>query len=66
MPPSLEKLRQRLEGRETETTESVNRRMKKAPAEIEKSVDFDKLILNADLNDTFKKAENMVRAFLKK
>ena len=66
MPPSLEKLRKRLEGRDTETPESVNRRMKKAPAEIEKSVDFDKLILNADLNDTFKKSENMVREFLKK
>lgn len=66
MPPSLEKLRKRLEGRDTETPESVDRRMKKAPAEIEKSVDFDKLILNAELNDAFKKAENMVRDFLKK
>ncbi len=66
MPPSLEKLRKRLEGRDTETPESVDRRMAKAPAEIEKSVDFDKLILNADLTDAFKKAENMVRDFLKK
>lgn len=66
MPPSLEELRKRLEGRDTETDESIKRRMKKAPAEIEKSVDFDKLILNAELNDAFKKAENMVRDFLKK
>jgi guanylate kinase len=66
MPPSLEKLRKRLEGRDTETHKSIERRMKKAPAEIEKSVYFDKLILNADLNDAFKKAENMVRDFLKK
>ena len=66
MPPSLEKWRSRLEGRDKETKESVDRRMKKAPDEIEKSVDFDKLILNADLNDAFKKAENMVRDFLKK
>lgn len=66
MPPSLEKLRKRLEGRDTETPESVDRRMQKAPAEIEKSVDFDKLILNAELSDAFKKAENMVRDFLKK
>lgn len=65
MPPSLDKLKSRLEGRETETPESVERRMKKAPAEIEKSVDFDKLILNNELSDAFKKAEVMVRDFLK-
>jgi guanylate kinase len=65
MPPSLDQLRKRLEGRETETDESIKRRMKKAPAEIEKSVDFDKLILNDSLPEAFKKAENMVRGFLK-
>ena len=65
MPPSLDQLRKRLEGRETETDESIKRRMKKAPAEIEKSVDFDKLILNDSLPDAFKKAEKMVRGFLK-
>lgn len=65
MPPSLDQLRKRLEGRETETDESIKRRMKKAPAEIEKSVDFDKLILNDSLPEAFKKAEKMVRGFLK-
>ncbi len=65
MPPSLDKLRERLEGRATETSESIKRRMKKAPAEIEKSVDFDKLILNDSLPEAFKKAEKMVRGFLK-
>ncbi len=66
MPPSLDKLRKRLEGRDTETPESVDRRMKKAPQEIEKCVDFDKLILNDKLPDAFKKAENMIRNFIKK
>jgi guanylate kinase len=65
MPPSLDQLRKRLEGRETETDESIKRRMKKAPAEIEKSVDYDKLILNDSLPEAFKKAEKMVRGFLK-
>lgn len=65
MPPSLDQLRKRLEGRETETDESIKRRMNKAPAEIEKSVDFDKLILNDSLPEAFKKAEKMVRVFLK-
>lgn len=66
MPPSLNKLRQRLETRDTETQESVDRRMKKAPLEIEKCVDFDKLILNDKLPEAFKKAEKLLQDFIKK
>ena len=66
MPPSLDKLRQRLETRDTETQESVDRRMKKAPLEIEKCVDFDKLILNDKLPEAFKKAETLLQDFIKK
>ena len=64
MPPSLESLRTRLETRDTETPESIERRMKKAPQELEKSVGFDKIILNDDLNEAKKKAETYVREFL--
>ena len=64
MPPSLESLRARLETRDTETPESIERRMKKAPQELEKSVGFDKIILNDDLNEAKKKAETYVREFL--
>ena len=66
MPPSLDKLRKRLEERDTETKESVDRRMKKAPLEIEKCVDFDKLILNDKLPEAFKKAEALLQDFIKK
>jgi len=66
MPPSLDKLRQRLETRDTETQESVDRRMKKAPFEIEKCVDFDKLILNDKLPEAFEKAETLLQDFIKK
>ena len=65
MPPSLDSLKTRLESRATETPESVARRMSKAPSEIEKSVDFDKIILNDELNEALKKAEELVREFLK-
>lgn len=64
LPPSLESLRKRLESRDTETSESVDRRMKKAPHEIEKSVYFDKIILNDNLNEAMKRAEELVRGFL--
>ena len=65
MPPSLDRLRERLSGRATETSESIARRMSKAPHEIEKSVNFDKIILNDELGPAMKKAEELVRAFLK-
>ena len=66
MPPSLESLRERLEQRETETPESIARRMGKAPIELQKSVLFDKVILNDDLESAFAKAEEMVGEFLAK
>ena len=66
MPPSLESLRERLEQRETETPESITRRMGTAPIELQKSVLFDKVILNDDLESAFAKAEEIVGAFLGK
>ena len=65
MPPSIDRLRERLETRDTETTESIARRLAKAPKEVEKSVNFDKIILNDDLDDAKKRAEGLVREFLK-
>lgn len=66
MPPSLESLRERLESRETETPESIARRMGKAPKELEKSVLFDVVILNDDLETACAKAEALVEEFLSK
>ena len=66
MPPSLESLRERLEQRETETPDSITRRMGKAPIELQKSVLFDKVILNDDLESAFAKAEEIVGEFFGK
>lgn len=65
MPPSVERLKERLQSRDTETPESIARRIAKAPKEVEKSVDFDKIILNDDLVEAKKRAEELVREFLK-
>ena len=65
MPPSVDRLKERLESRETETQESVARRIAKAPKEIEQSVNFDKIILNDDLSEAKKRAELLVRKFLR-
>ena len=49
MPPSIEILEQRLRLRGTENEDDLVRRMKIAASEIEKSVDYDYIIVNDDL-----------------
>ena len=64
MPPSIEALRERLQQRDTETPESIARRIGKAPLELEKSSLFDIVILNSDLEMACAKAEQVVEEFL--
>lgn len=54
-PPSVETLRQRLEGRGTETQESVEKRIAAATAEIEysKTGAHDRIIVNDDLDKAY-------------
>lgn len=63
-PPSLEALRERLTGRDTETEESIERRMAKAPLELEKAKDFDYVLLNDNLDRAVVHIEEKVRDFL--
>ena len=49
MPPSFEVLRKRLEGRGTETTEQVERRMNEALNEIRRADEYDYIVVNDDL-----------------
>lgn len=49
LPPSPEVLRSRLEGRGTETTEAVNKRIGEAEREISRSPEYDYIIINDDL-----------------
>ena len=66
MPPSLKSLEDRLKKRETETPESIARRIAKAPQEMEKAKDFDKIIVNENLETAFAEAEKLTKEFLKK
>lgn len=64
MPPSIQDLEIRLKSRETETPESIARRIGKAESEL-KTVDlFDKVILNDKLENAFVEAEKIVSEFL--
>ena len=66
MPPSIGHLEQRLKSRETETPESIARRIAKAEQEIKKAKLFDKIILNDNLETALKEAEHVVGEFLNK
>jgi guanylate kinase len=65
MPPSIEHLEKRLKMRETETPESIARRIGKAANELQTSDLFDKIILNDKLENAFAEAEKMVGEFIK-
>ena len=65
MPPSIHHLEMRLKARETETTESIARRIGKAENEIKTADQFDKIILNDKLEHAFAEAEKIVGDFLK-
>jgi guanylate kinase len=64
MPPSIEHLENRLKSRETETPESIARRMGKAEQELKTANQFDKIILNDKLEHAFEEAERIVEEFL--
>lgn len=63
-PPSLEELRRRLEARGTETPESLNARINKASFELSLKDNFDRIIMNDQLDRACKEAEEAVRTFI--
>lgn len=60
LPPSLEELRRRIEGRGTETPESLSRRMKNALAEINVGLEYDYVVVN----DSIENAAEKIKAIL--
>lgn len=64
MPPSVEVLRARLEGRGTDTPEAIERRLAKAEQEIEYAPKFDRVIINDNLETAYEEAVQVVGDFL--
>lgn len=64
MPPSIEELRNRLEGRGTDTAETIEKRVAKADFEISKSEAFDHIVINDRLEDAVTQARNIINNFL--
>jgi guanylate kinase len=65
-PPSYEELENRLRKRSTESEDKINQRMAKATKELAFAPEFDTILVNDDLDEACRKAENLVRTFLSK
>ena len=59
-PPSLEELENRLRGRSTEDDASLKKRLDKAEEEMSKADQFDRILVNDDLEEAKKEAEKLI------
>ena len=64
MPPSIEELRRRLEGRATDTPEKIEQRIGKAAEEIGYAERFDLTIINDDLEAAVEQVRRVVEQFI--
>ena len=65
-PPSVEELRRRLEGRQTDSPEAINERLSKAEYEMTFAPQFDRILINDDLDIAKQEALTMVKAFVER
>lgn len=64
MPPSIEELRRRLEGRGTDTPEVIEKRIAKASFELTKAPEFDRQVVNDDLEVAVAEVTEIVKNFI--
>ena len=64
MPPSIEELQKRLEGRGTDNAETIAKRVAKADFEISKATEFDYIVVNDCLEDAVALARQIITDFL--
>ena len=65
-PPSVDVLRERLQGRGTDTVEMIDKRVDKAEYEMSFAPRFDVVIVNDDLEKAKTEAEKVISDFLSK
>ncbi|MBR4962537.1 MAG: guanylate kinase [Muribaculaceae bacterium] len=66
MPPSVEELRKRLVGRNTDSAETIEKRLAKAEYEIGFAEKFDKVVINDNLNEAKAEALSIIKEFVEK
>ncbi len=64
MPPSIEELRRRLEGRGTDSAETIEKRISKASFELPKSPEFDHTVINDRLEEAIEATCKIIDGFL--
>lgn len=64
MPPSVEELRRRLEGRGTDAPEVIDRRVAKAEFELTKAPDFDHIVVNDSLDEAIAETTRIIDEFI--
>ena len=62
LPPSLAELRNRLKTRATDSDDVIERRISEAGREIEKSVNYDYIVINDDLEKAIEDVKNVMSA----
>ena len=64
-PPSIEELERRLISRNTDDAETIKTRVEKAGEELSYAKEFDKIVINSDLNEAKKEIEILIKSFIR-
>ena len=64
-PPSIEELERRLMSRNTDDAETIKTRVEKAGEELSYAKEFDKIVINSDLNEAKKEIEILIKSFIR-
>lgn len=65
-PPSIDILRERLEGRGTDSLEQIEERLAKAEIELAYSPSFDVIIINSEITIAREEAKKLIQDFISK
>lgn len=65
-PPSIKELKKRLEGRNTDTPDQIKVRLEKAAYEMSFAIQFDRILVNDDLETAKQEAVEILTDFLNK
>ncbi|GAE66807.1 guanylate kinase [Chryseobacterium indologenes] len=63
-PPSIEELERRLVSRNTDDAETIKTRVEKAEEEMSYAGEFDKIVINTDLDVAKKEIESLIKSFI--
>jgi guanylate kinase len=64
MPPSLDELEKRLRNRQTESEDALRKRLQKASYELGFADEFDKIVVNENLDLAIAEAKGLITRFL--